>query len=355
MAVRPASVVRYCYFELRGFFGIVISRSPASSSGATTRDRKRVLFLSPEGAIRSNLLRVAGACLWFAPRHGSGGAVACGYTTAQGVTLMVEDEVVAVTVRSVKVPLDKPSKESLLAEAAALGDSFSEVTSHPADLIADAEEMLQARADAKALAKRGYYVSDAQFARVELLVKLLKPLIAQQARQTEASKVKTAAAEAARSRLIAIRGALARIGAAAGLPAGLFSLDTTNTQRLNVVMMKMEEVLDNVRAYRKHLPDLKRVDELVTEARALLDEQKSSRSQARFLRTDRQLDGRTAGRLQRLLLDVMQHLSAQGLAAFPDDTSREARYRLDHVYGRRPSKVGDPGAGGPSASAPAPS
>lgn len=259
---------------------------------------------------------------------------------------MVEAEVVAVTVRAVKVPLDKPSKESLLAEAAALGDSFSEVTSHPADLIADAEEMLQARADAKALAKRGYRVSDAQFTRVELLVKLLKPLVAQQARQTEASKVKTAAAEAARSRLLAIRGTLSRIGVAAGLPVGLFSLDTSNTQRLNVVMMKMEEVLDNVRAYRKHLPDLKRVDELVTEARTLLDDQKLSRSQARLLRTDRQLEGRTAGRLERLLLDVMQHLSAQGLAAFPGDATREVRYRLDHVYGRRASKVGDPGAGG---------
>lgn len=254
------------------------------------------------------------------------------------------DDVVAVTVKAKLIPLEAPTKASLLAEAAALGDSFSEVTSHAADLIADAEELLRARADAHALKARGYKVSDGQFERVALLKDLLVPLHAAQNRQVEASKAKTEAAEAARTRLIAIRGELGLIGRAAGLPPGLLSLETNNTQRLNVVMMKMEEVLENVRVYRPHLPDHARVDALVTEARQLIDEQKELRRDARLLRTDTQLDGRKTARLERLLMDAMQFLSAQGQAAYPGDLTREPLYRLDHIYGNRPSKVGDPGA-----------
>ena len=182
------------------------------------------------------------------------------------------DDVVAVTVKAKLISTDVPTKASLLAEAAALGDAFSEVTSHSADLIADAEELLRARPDAHDLKARGYKVSDGQFERVKLLSELLVPLHAAQSRQVEASKAKTAAAESARARLIAIRGELGLIGRAAGLPAGLLSLETNNTQRLNVVMMKMEEVLENVRVYRPHLPDHARVDALVTEARQLIDE-----------------------------------------------------------------------------------
>lgn len=254
------------------------------------------------------------------------------------------DDVVAVTVKAKWIPTETPTKAALEAEAAALGDSFSEVTSHEADLVADAEELLRARADANELQTRGYRVSDGQFERVKLLVELLVPLHAAQNRQIEAGKAKTAAAEAARARLIAIRSELGLIGRAAGLPASVFSLETSSTQRLNVVMMKMDEVLENVRAYREHLPDKQRLDALVTEARNLIDEQKGLRRDARLIRTDTHLDGRKTARFERMLLDVMQHLSAQGLAAYSADKAREPLYRLDHVYGRRPSKVGDPGA-----------
>ena len=41
----------------------------------------------------------------------------------------------------------------------------------------------------------------------------------------------------------------------------------------------------------------------------------------------------------------MLYLSVQGLAAYEGDETREIRYRLDHVYGRKPSKVGDPRCG----------
>lgn len=252
------------------------------------------------------------------------------------------DDVVAVTVKAKLIPLGAPTKASLEAEAAALGDSFSEVASHPADLIADAEEMLLARADATELEARGYRVNDAVFERLKQLVAMLVPLHAAQKRQVEASKLQTATAEAARARLIEIRGELGLIGRAAALPASLFSVESNSTQRLPVLMMRMNEVLENASLYRDRLPDRARVDALVVEARRLIDEQTEARRSANFLRTDRGIDSRTASRVERLLMDTMQYLSAQGQAAYPRDRKREALYRLDHVYGRRPSKVGDP-------------
>ena len=191
---------------------------------------------------------------------------------------------------------------------------------------------------------RGYKVSDGHFERVSLLKAMLAPLAAEQTRVAEVSKVKTEAAEAARQRLLGIRSALGDIGKAAGLPPGIFSLDTSNTQRLNVVMMKMEEVLENVQAFRPFLPDGARVDALVVEARGLIDAQRTNRQEARLLRTDGSLESRKPARLERSLLTAMQYLSAQGLAAYPEDPVREPRYRLDHTYGNRTSKVADPGA-----------
>jgi hypothetical protein len=255
----------------------------------------------------------------------------------------VADETLAVSVLP-PLPLQAPTQAQLEAAAALLGDSFPTVSSHPADLVADADELLLARADAVELARRGYAVADGQFERVALLRSMLAPLAAEQKLVAEVSKVKTEAAEAARARLLAIRTSLANIGKAGGLPAGVFSLDTNNTTRLNVVMMKMEEVLHTVQAYRARLPDQQRVDQLVTEARGLIDAQRVNRQAARLLRTDGTLENRKQARLERLLLNALQFLSAQGLAAFPEDPVREPRYRLDHVYGNRVSKVADPGA-----------
>lgn len=255
------------------------------------------------------------------------------------------DPTVTATFKPARVSLETPTETSLAAEAAALGDAYPEVTAHPADLLADAEEMLQGKKDAKELKDRGYAISDGVFTRIELLAKVLTPLTAQQTRQAEASKLKTADADAARERLLQLRSEIGRIGIAAGLPAGVFSLETNRTQRLNVVMMKMEEVLLNVRAYWVHLPDQKRLEGLMAEARALIDAQKAARQDARLLRSDRTVEGRKAGRYERLLLNVLQHVSAQGVAAFPNDVTRETIYRLDHVNGRKASRVADPGAG----------
>ncbi|MBI5498577.1 MAG: hypothetical protein HY904_26485 [Deltaproteobacteria bacterium] len=244
------------------------------------------------------------------------------------------------------IPLESPTQDSLLAEAAALGDHFSEVTSHPADVIADAEEMLGARQDLADLIAREYPVSEGMLKRIELLKDLLSPHAAELVRSAAASTLKTQDADAACDRLVAIRGELGKIGDAAGIPADLFSLQSRKTQRLNVVMMRMDVVLENVAAVRAHLPDKARVDRLVVEARDLIDQQKAARRAARLMRADRGQGSLQQERLERLLMDVMMHVSKQGLAAYPNDPTREARYRLDNVYGAKKSAVGDPGAGG---------
>ena len=244
------------------------------------------------------------------------------------------------------IDLSEPTRPALRAEAAALGSNYTAFTGHPADLLADGSEMVEARQDIDELIERGYPVSMGLVNRIDLLTQMIAPLIAEQERTTEWSKTQTERAEESRRRLLEIRSTLSRIGKAAGLPATLFSLETKKTTRLNVVMMKMEAVLENVGSVRKHLPDKKRVDALVTEARELLDEQTAMRLEARLTAVDARAQVQERKRYERLLYDAMIYLSAQGLAAYDGDETREIRYRLDHVYGRKASKVGDPGAGG---------
>jgi len=247
---------------------------------------------------------------------------------------------------SAGVSLAMPTLESLMAEAAAMGDHFSEVTSHPGDLAEDADELLGAEEDLPDLIKRKYRVSEGLLQRIRILRQQLAPYIAELRRIATASEIKTGEADTARLRLLEIRSAIASIGKAAGLPEDLFSLDSRRSDRLNVVMMRMDVVLDNVALYSAQLPDTERVNALMVEARALLDKQKEIRRAARLMRTDRTAGTLQQERIERLLLDAMQHLSAQGLAAYPNDPKREARYRLDHVYGTKKSVVNDPGAGG---------
>lgn len=191
-----------------------------------------------------------------------------------------------------------------------------------------------------------YRVGPGLLVRIGTLRDMIAPLLAEEDRNAEWSKSQTAAAEEVRLRLLELRRDLARIGKAAGLPASFFSLETKKTTRLNVVRIKMEEVLANVARLRPHLPDKGRVDAILIEARDLLDAQRDQRIESRLSSAESRARIRTRQRYERLLFEAMQYLSAQGLAAYPDDEKREARYRLDHVYGRKPSKVGDPGAGG---------
>ncbi len=235
------------------------------------------------------------------------------------------------------IPEAKPTQASLLAEAHALGDSSPEVKPHPADLIADAEEMLLVRGDAEDLAKRGYPVTEGMFFRVELLMAMVVALAAQRHRATVESEAKTAEGERARVRLLEIRGTLSRIGEAVGLDPKLFSLSTTvESKRLSVVLMGMTNVLRAVDANIGMMPDAKRVQALVAEADALIAAHKVSSVSSKVERT---ADGKTLKQLCRLLLDVLQHLSKQGLAAYEEEGVRQIAYRLDHVYGRRTKKA----------------
>lgn len=241
--------------------------------------------------------------------------------------------------------MEWPTRESLLAEAALLGDSFRVVPVHPADLLADAEELLRFRSDAPELTARGYDVSDAVYERLALLVGLLRPFASRQA--VAEQSLQTVEAEDARLRLLVIGDRLSRIGLAAGLPVGLCSLAPSDTTRLNMVAMRIDDGLAAVKAHLHELPDRARVQELVLEARALIDAHKDSRRAAHVMPAQHSREADTAARLERLLLDTLQHLSRQGLAAYPDDPSREPAYLLEHVGGRRASRAGDPHAGGP--------
>ena len=237
-----------------------------------------------------------------------------------------------------RIPPGPVTHESLEAEAAGLGDGFTEVTWHAADLVADAEEILEGRADLEEFIEREYAVTADHFDRVELLKDVLAPAKAEGEVIAKASQKLTENADAALKTLLTNRSTIAGIGKAAGLPESLFSLQTRNTTRLNVVAFRMEQVLANVVQFRARMPDKKKLDKLVVESRRILDEQKELRRRRDLMRVQRSLDTARAERYERLLLDILIYLSAQGQAAFGDDPSREGRYRLDHTYGRR-SKV----------------
>ena len=246
------------------------------------------------------------------------------------------------------IPRSKPTEESLTREAFALGDDFPQVTARTADLLADGDEMVAFRKDAKDLAARGYAVTDAMYERIGLLAKMLIALAARQLQATVDSEAKTALAEESRQRLLAIRETLALIGAAGGLDARLFSLTIGSSTKLSVVLMAMEQVLVNVSRNLHLMPDQKRVTELCDEASTLIAVHRDSRSESKSVRNDRTADGNLGSQLERLMLDVLQYLSKQGLAAYEGDVRRRAAYTLDHVYAKRTKRVTKPEAEEPT-------
>ena len=248
------------------------------------------------------------------------------------------------------IPEGPVTEESLEAEASALGTDFTEVQYSVADLIADAEEMLENRAaDLAEFLSREYAVTEFHYDRLGLLVGILAPAHTEGDAALESSKAQTKTADEALDVLLDNRRRFGAIGRAAGLPSGLFALQTKNSRRLNVVVMRMEEVLANVIRFRARLPDKKRVDELVESTRAVIAEQKTARRKAKLLRLQRQMDTLRAEQFERLLLNVLQYLSAQGEAAFAEEPARAARYALDHTYGRR--TPGEPAAPVPAPAA----
>lgn len=234
------------------------------------------------------------------------------------------------------IPEGPATFDSLEAEAVALGEKFSFVTLHSADMIADAEEMLDGKAqDLKTFIEREYPVTAHHYDRLELLSEVLAPAKIEGQLANESGKFQTAEANAAIDELLENRRQLAKLGRAAGLPASLFSLDIGgNSRRLNVLVMRMEEVVTNAERFQARMPDKKKVAALIESTRDVVKKQKKARQQAKLLRTQRSLDTLRAEQYERLLLNILQYLSAQGQAAFDGDKSREARYALDHTYGK---------------------
>lgn len=241
------------------------------------------------------------------------------------------------------VSLDAATPEAIDAEVGAMRDDVETVPAL-ADIIADAEELRAARADIAELAARGYAVTEALVDRVELLARLALEANADRSfDRVNATPAQRQQMEAARVRLLAIRSHLAALGSAAGLPPQLMMLGTTRSNRLNVVLVRMDEILRNTERVVDQLPDRDTARRLLAEGKALVQAQYDLRRDLGLAR--RQQVGGTQRhlRLQRLLLDTLIYLSRQGRAAFLDAPDRAQKYLLDHIYGGRPSRVADPG------------
>jgi len=100
-------------------------------------------------------------------------------------------------------------------------------------------------------------------------------------------------------------------------------------------MWRLDEVLENAKSLRDRFANKAKVDTLVTEGAALVETIKAERRRLGMMADAGVEETRSQRRLERLLVDTMRFVSAQGLACFDEDPSREARYRLDHVYARR--------------------
>lgn len=234
--------------------------------------------------------------------------------------------------------LAKTSKSALEAEALALPSKFSKVTFAVGDLVADGHELLAAREDLTDLRKRKFPVNAHTFTRLQLLLEPVTPLAVVRAENATAAKQRTADADASRARLLEIRSELAQLADTVKLPAEWFQLGTRRSDRINPVVQRMTEVLAIATKHRKRLPDPVRVNALLKEGNELIKAHTIVRVERSEIRGLSSTQVKLADRYTRLLWDVMQHLSAVGLAAYPGDLTREKRYRLDNVYADRPTK-----------------
>lgn len=232
------------------------------------------------------------------------------------------------------IPAGKPTNDSLMAEARALGSGFVVVTAPPAAIATDADEMLGGLEDLAAFAAGSYPVTPDHFSRIQLLRAMLAPQVASRERDQVGIKRHYERAEARRDKLLALRGNIARQAHAAGLDTRLFSVGKINTERLTSVLWRVDEVLDNTRALRERFANKPLVDRLIAEASALVSEIKEERTRLGLMAQTGQDDTRLQQQIERLLVDTMRFVGAQGLACFDGDERREARYRLDHVYAR---------------------
>lgn len=225
--------------------------------------------------------------------------------------------------------------EAIFAEARALGPRFTEVTAPPSAIVTDAEEMLAGEEDLPAFAAGGYPVTANHFDRMRRLKAMLVPRSAARERGDELRKRYTEQAAGRRDTLLEVRARIARQARAARLPSALFSLGKVNTTRLSPVLWRTDEVLDNAATLRERFANKAKIDQLLASGRSLVDTIKSERAALGLQSSLGVEETRLQQQLERLLVDTMRFVGAQGLACFDEDATRDARYRLDHVYARR--------------------
>lgn len=242
--------------------------------------------------------------------------------------VMLENDVPAVSG-------EMPTRESLLAEARALGKGFSEVAAPPAAIVADAEEMLEGEADLPLFEASGFPVTIGHFMRIRLLKNELLPRTALRERNVEVRKKYTAEAHVRRDTLIAFQRRIKRRARAARLPTALFSIGRINTKRLAAVLWRVEEIALHTRDQLGRFAQQDLVRQLVDETLALIEVIKSERRKLGLMNETGVGETRLQQQIERLLLDAMRYVGAQGMALFDTDRERDTRYRLDHVYGQR--------------------
>ncbi len=230
-----------------------------------------------------------------------------------------------------RIPREKPSRDSLLAEAAGLGATFTKAPGELAELMADARRVLLTRDDANALRDRGYPLPDATYDRIKLLFDLMMDTRAD-GDSTSESKRLAQRAETARRRLLKIRERLAMLGAAAALSPMLFSLATKHTTRFMTVANQMEPVILNALAHREAVADRDTVDALAAEAHMLITDCKYVKHRQVMQRAQFNQAARLTRQLARLLFETVQHVSKQGLAAHHGNAMLCVRYHLQSLH-----------------------
>ena len=233
------------------------------------------------------------------------------------------------------IPTGAPTRESLTAEAKALPESFAKAGVTTADALAESSQMQPMRADVVELASRGFRITPEMFDRLVLLSVMLAELVARRMREMSDRKRLIALSEQIRAPLVAIRERIADLAAAAGIDTGRYSISSLPNARLNDLMLRMTAIVANAEADREQMPDRVVFDALITDAKELLEKHRVVRDSAGASTDLHAQSADMEGRLKCLLLQVLRHISKQGVAAYPGDISRRNAYELEIIRSRK--------------------
>ena len=242
----------------------------------------------------------------------------------------------------VSIPTGPPTRELLIAEAKALPPTYTRVSVSTADALAESAQMQPMQRDVADLVARGFRVTNEMFMRLVLLSLMLADLVARRMREMSDRKRLIAISEQIRAPLMVIRERIASLAAAAGVDTGRYSLSTLQSQRLNELMLRMSAIIINAEIDREQMPDRPVFDALVAEGKALLARHQSVRDSADGRGESHAESADMEGRLKYLLMQVLRHLSKQGIAAYPGDISRRNAYELEIIRSRKHRRA--PGA-----------